>query len=96
MNNLKIHISGKVYKVGFRYYVKQLAERNSITGTVQYADNHSILIKASGNEKALDIFISYCRLGCFGSQVNNISITESSGFNHRFFEIIDKEKVISK
>ena len=87
MKNILIIITGKVYKTGFRYFVKQMAERNSITGTVKYSGNNSIIIEANGGDKALNIFISYCRLGCFGSEVNNVSISESPAFPCRSFEI---------
>lgn len=95
MKNVQIIITGQVYKTGFLYFTKQIAERNGITGTVQYTDKHSIKIEATASEDAMNKFISYCRLGCLGSDVNKISIKESSGFHFRDFKIVDKEKMLS-
>ena len=92
MKNIQIIIVGKVYKTGFRYFVKQMSERNGITGTVQYTDDHSVKIEARGYEDALNRFINYCRLGCLGSEVNNVSISESPEFPYRSFEIVNEEE----
>ncbi len=92
MKNLRINISGKVYKVGLRYFVKQQAIRTGITGTVRYLDNHTISIEASGPEDALNEFISYCRIGSIGSQIDNITISESPVKVFRSFEILSEEQ----
>jgi len=95
MKNLQIHITGKVHKVGFRYFVKQMAERLEISGSVKYSPDHSILINASGNDKSLDKFISFCRLGCIGSDVKNISLSEAIFPQNQSFEIINETQEIS-
>ena len=88
MKNLRITISGKVYKTGLRYYAKQMAEGLGITGSVAYTPNHAVQIEASGTEPALTSFIEFCRLGCIGSQVHEISIVEFAGTPFPSFEII--------
>ena len=87
--NVQIIISGKVYKTGFLYFAKQIAERNGITGTVKYTDGHSVKIEATGAEKALNKFIGYCRIGCIGSEVSNVSISESPLLQYQSFNIIN-------
>ena len=91
MKNLRIHISGKVYKVGFRYFVKQQAIRAGITGTVCYLDNNTLIIEASGNDEALNKFINFCRIGTIGSQIKNITISDSPVTIYRSFEIVTEE-----
>ena len=89
MKNVVIKIEGKVFEVGFRYYVKQMAENFDILGTVRYNKDQSIEIEASGQENSLDKFISYCRLGSLGSEVRQISISDSIPKTHSSFEILD-------
>lgn len=93
MQSIKIEITGKVYKVGFRYFIKQMAERLGVSGTVKYSDDHTIIIEASGRDTALNRLIGYCRLGCLGADVKNISVTEcSTRYEHSF--IIQFEDIV--
>jgi len=87
MQNLKIHITGNIYRVGFRYFIKQMAERFGVFGLVQYSKDKSILIEASGKEYSLDQFLIFCRLGCQGSKVEKISISENQIQYNNSFEI---------
>ena len=87
MKNLRIHISGKVYKVGFRYYLKQMAFVNHISGYVKYDSNHSLLLEAQGNEKNLDKFVKYCMLGCINSNVQEVSLKDLPEKYYSTFEI---------
>ena len=91
MQNLYIQITGKVHKVGFRYFIKQMAEKYSISGIVKYSSDKSLLVEASGKEKSLNKFISFCRLGCIGSEVENISISEMPSTWRQTFEIINEK-----
>jgi len=72
-----------------------MAERLEISGSVKYSPDHSILINASGNDKSLDKFISFCRLGCIGSDVKNISLSEAIFPQNQSFEIINETQEIS-
>ena len=94
MKNLHILIAGKVYKTGFRYFVKQIAERLEITGSVEYSHNHSVLIEATGTDIALNKLIGFCRLGCIGSQVENISLSEKPFPQRHTFEIINENNSV--
>jgi len=94
MKNLHIIISGKVHKVGFKYFVKQIAENLGVSGSVKYSPDHSVFIEASGNGKSLDKFIGFCRLGCIGSEVKNISLSEAIFPQNQSFEIINETQEI--
>ena len=89
MNNMQIHIKGKVYKVGFRYYLKQMASVNHILGYVKYAADHSLLLEAQGNEDDIDKFVKYCMLGCINSNVQEISLKDLTENDYSNFEIIE-------
>ncbi|MCD4745397.1 MAG: acylphosphatase [Bacteroidales bacterium] len=92
MKTVQIIITGKVYKVGFLYFAKQMAEEFEIKGSVKYTLDYSINIEATGTENAMDKFISYCQLGCIGSQVKNISISETAFPQPHSFQIINENK----
>jgi acylphosphatase len=89
MKNLHITLSGIVYKVGLRYYIKQMAKHSGIVGTVRYRDENTIDIDASGPKAKMDQFLSYCKLGCPGSDVKNILVKEQELTAYNSFEIIE-------
>ena len=76
MNTIRITVTGKVYKVGYLYFVKQIADRYHISGNVRYKGNRQVVILASGKEDRLEKFLTYCRLGCLGSKIQNVSVSE--------------------
>jgi acylphosphatase len=92
MNTIRITVTGKVYKVGYRYYVKQMADLLEIIGNVRYAGNRKVIIEAQGKDHNLDKFITFCQLGCPGSSIKNILIKEAPDMNskeNRAMQIID-------
>ena len=93
MQNITIQISGKVYKVGFRYFIKQMAEKLDVAGCVKYSPDHKVIVEASGSKVDLDQLIGYCRLGCFGSDVENISVSENNNPHKNSFDIQFNDKL---
>ena len=91
MKNLRINISGKVYKVGFRYYLKQMASVTHIMGYVKYDADHSLLVEAQGEERDIDTFVKYCKLGCINSNVQEISLKDLPEKDYSTFEIKGKK-----
>ncbi len=89
MKSLNITITGKVTKVGFRYFIKQRADKFNITGSVRYSIPNSIIVKACGNPDELDEFLKYCRLGTAFSEVKEIEVTETGSKEYQSFEIIE-------
>ena len=89
MNNMQIHIKGKVYKVGFRYYLKQMASVNHISGYVKYDTDHSLLVEVQGSEDDIHNFVKYCRLGCMNSDVTEISMKDLPLRDYKTFEILE-------
>ncbi len=67
-----------------------MAENLGVSGSVKYSHDHSVFIEVSGNEKSLDKFIGYCRLGCIGSEVENISLSEAIFPPRQTFKIINE------
>lgn len=92
MKSIRIKISGRVYKTGYRYYLKQIAERLHISGTIKYSFDRQVLVIAHGSAKNIEQFISYCRLGCLGSDVGSItikSITKNDDWTNHAMTIIE-------
>jgi len=89
MKNLHITLTGKVYKVGLRYFIKQMAKHYGIVGTVRYRDDTTIAINASGNKEKMDRFLTFCKLGCPGSDIDNMSIHEKEIADFKSFDIVE-------
>ena len=87
LNTVIIKISGKVYKTGYRHFVKQMAGIYNIHGNIQYYDKESVLIEATANHKDLQHFLDYCRLGNSDSQVKTLKLTPLSRIPLPHFEI---------
>lgn len=89
MENLQIILTGKVYKVGLCYFIKQMANHYGIIGTVRYQEDVTVAIDATGEKEKMDRFLSCCRLGCLGSDVKNVSIKKREPIIHKSFEIVE-------
>jgi acylphosphatase len=73
-NSVHIFVEGKVQGVGFRYFVKQLAEENNITGWVRNRYDDRVEITAQGNDKDLNQFISKVRVGPPSAHVTSLDL----------------------
>ncbi|MCK4677721.1 MAG: acylphosphatase [Bacteroidales bacterium] len=89
MKSLNIIISGKLNKVGFRYFIKQRAAKFNITGSVRYKTPNSIFVEACGNSDELDEFLKYCQLGVPFSEIEKIEVSETQLKDYQTFEVID-------
>nr|NQU90799.1 acylphosphatase [Bacteroidota bacterium] len=87
MKYLNIHIAGKVSKVGFRFFLKQRAEKFNITGSVRYISPNSVFVEACGNPGELDEFLKYCRLGTAFSEVEKVEVSETSPKKYDSFKV---------
>ncbi len=86
MRNIRIFIEGKVYKTGYRFFVKQMADQLYIHGRVQYLDD-SIMIEAYGEQPKLEEFIRLCRIGNFDSKIKSIKVNNVHSKDFKSFEI---------
>lgn len=90
MKSIRIHIKGKVYKTGFRFFALQVAEMCRVKGTVQYLDDQSVLIEAVGTPSGIEEFLNYCRIGNFSSRIDNIEVSETPGKSFNSFEVLNE------
>ena len=72
----RIKVHGRVQGVGFRYFTKQAAHKNNISGYANNEPDRTVSIVAEGEEPDLDLFIAMCRQGPPWGRVNKIDINE--------------------
>ncbi|MDA1334387.1 MAG: acylphosphatase [bacterium] len=75
LKRVSIKIIGDVQQVGFRFFVRQLAEENSVKGLVKNEQDGSLEIIAEGAQTQLDSFVDSV---CAGPPTAIISGCETS------------------
>ncbi|MCC5835534.1 MAG: acylphosphatase, partial [Opitutales bacterium] len=55
---LKVHFSGRVQGVGFRYHTHQIAREFEVSGYVRNLDDGRVLLEARGEESEVQGFIA--------------------------------------
>jgi acylphosphatase len=65
MNKLlyKIHVTGRVQGVGFRWNAVNEARNRGITGYVKNLSDGSVYLEAEGHREQLDAFVEWCKAG---------------------------------
>lgn len=79
-------ISGKVQRVGYRFYVSYRLERLGVKGLVRNLDNGDVELFMQGDENEIFIGEKYIKMGTPWSKVENIKkeiieMKEFSKFN---------------
>lgn len=75
MQQLHIHIAGRVQGVFFRAHAKREADRVGITGWVCNTDNGGVEVVAQGEESKLAEFLDWCRRGPDSAEVVDVKAT---------------------
>lgn len=84
-----ILIKGNVQGVGFRFFVKNIANRLGISGTVKNLQNKNVEIVAYGKKELIELFLEQCKTGPTHSNVKEILVTETNVLEEKKgFEII--------
>jgi acylphosphatase len=75
-NLIKIHIiiSGKVQKIGFRRFVKNTAQKLSLSGWVRNLPNDKVETVAVGTKPKIDLFVGIIKKGNLLSTIDNVLI----------------------
>lgn len=84
----KLHVTGKVQQVGFRWFTVQWAQDFGLSGYAKNLEDGTVLIEAEGKKNKIESLITEVESGPRGSQVDKVQI-EWLPFEHRFrdFEI---------
>lgn len=86
---ISLVISGKVQRVGFRWWIKRQADRRGITGWVRNNEDGSVEAYLQGNKEKVEELTNQCRLGPPSSQVESVEIEFKKGTeDYRDFRII--------
>ncbi len=85
--HLNIQISGKVQKVGFRFYSMQAAYKYNLKGYSKNMMDGSVLIEAEGEEEDLNGYLLWCKNGPPGSKVTDVKVEEGDIIGFTEFEI---------
>ena len=74
--HFNIKIFGRVQGVFFRISAKEEAEKLGIVGLARNEKDGSVSIEAEGDEKKLDEFISWCKIGPQSAKVESVQIKQ--------------------
>lgn len=82
MKRAQIRAQGRVQGVFFRHSAREKARELNIRGFARNEEDGSVYIEAEGEEKALEQFIAWCRIGPELAQVENIDVSYSDDIKH--------------
>jgi acylphosphatase len=83
----KIHISGQVQGVGFRWSAANEARSLGITGYVKNLSDGSVYIEAEGSREQLNAFVEWCKRGPGYCLVELVNVDSFPPVNYTDFKI---------
>jgi Acylphosphatases len=83
----KIHVTGRVQGVGFRWQAANEARNLGITGYVKNLSDGSVYIEAEGSGEQLNAFIEWCKKGPGYSLVESVNADSFPPVNYIDFKI---------
>jgi acylphosphatase len=76
-----LEVGGKVQGVGFRWFVREAAQRAGLAGWVKNRADGRVEIAASGTETAIANLVSAARVGPPGARVDHVAELPSTGLD---------------
>jgi acylphosphatase len=83
----KIHVTGRVQGVGFRWSAANEARNRGIKGFVKNLSDGSVYIEAEGSITQLNTFIEWCKKGPGFSFVESVNVKTYPPVNYADFRI---------
>ena len=83
----RIHVSGQVQGVGFRWSAAREAKSRGITGFVKNLPDGRVYLEAEGSADQLEGFISWCKRGPDFGLVESVETESFPAVNFREFRI---------
>jgi acylphosphatase len=83
----RIHVTGLVQGVGFRWGTAREAWKRGITGYVKNMSDGSVCIEAEGSREQLEEFAAWCRGGPGRGYVDATEVSEGIPAGYREFRI---------
>jgi acylphosphatase len=87
VKSVAIIVSGTVQGVFFRASAKKKADQLNIYGFVRNERDGSVFLEASGEEKNLNEFIEWCRVGPAHARVTECDVREIAAREFKDFQI---------
>lgn len=77
---IKVHIfvSGRVQKVGFRFFTRQKAQRLGLTGWVRNRTDGRVEVEATGEKEKIDQFLDWLYQGSPLAKVDDVEVVNRS------------------
>jgi Acylphosphatases len=83
----KIHVTGRVQGVGFRWNAANEARSLGITGYIKNLSDGSVYIEAEGSGENLKVFVEWCKKGPGHSLVEFVNADSFPPVNYTDFKI---------
>ena len=83
----KIHVTGWVQGVGFRWSAANEAKNRGITGFVKNLSNGSVYIEAEGSREKLNAYVEWCKKGPRFGVVESVTADPSPTVNYTDFRV---------
>jgi acylphosphatase len=83
----RIHVTGMVQGVGYRWSAAREAWKRGLAGYVKNMSDGSVYIEAEGNREELEGFAEWCLKGPGRGFVDAAEVTETTAAGHREFRI---------
>jgi acylphosphatase len=83
----KIHVTGHVQGVGFRWNAAREARNLDLKGFVRNLSDGSVYIEAEGSIMALNVFVDWCKKGPGFSSVESVDVVTLPPVNYHDFSI---------
>lgn len=87
MPSLRLHITGRVQGVGFRFAMQEQAARRGVRGWVRNRRDASVEALVQGESDALEALIAWARQGPPGARVSELQITPAEEPPYAGFEL---------
>ncbi len=88
MKTVQLKITGKVQGVFFRASARDIAKQNNISGWIKNNDRHEVEAIITGNEKDIDAFIEWSKIGPEKADVQNVIVIDKDLCLFDSFEVI--------
>jgi acylphosphatase len=84
---VRVHVSGNVQGVGFRWYCREEAMGAGVGGFVRNLPDGRVEAAFEGDAEAVDAMVSWCRSGPAWATVNSVDVEEEDPTGEREFSI---------
>jgi acylphosphatase len=84
---IRVHVSGDVQGVGFRWYCREAAMGQGITGSVRNLPDGRVEAEFEGDSEAVDDMVEWCRKGPKWARVDAVDVEEGEPLGEGGFRI---------